>query len=349
MRKIPLSVLSELNMRNNNVKGNILNALKTQPNSHDGTKHAFLKAGSTIQSEIQRKKGRYPTGEPIAKRNRISRSNAAVGSIDQRSDYTCARKMSKSLVSLLATLMLVLIPGVSFGNLLSNPGFDEPPILVSPQTDVSLNQQKNIRTSSTDSLFAEAISGVSGWTYWLNPSNGHSDQGLSRWEVLGGSSTDAQGFINWHDQRYSQTVAETVEADRTYTASIEFAVKLDDANQPRAGSFELWAGRPIVDDENKFEVGSVLLDSVLAGINWSVPVDVEVVDATWVTLDLSYTAAAGDPLIGKPLTLSFKTMPGSAGTTYWDNANLSSVPEPATIALLGLGVAGIGYQRRKVL
>jgi hypothetical protein len=68
-----------------------------------------------------------------------------------------------------------------------------------------------------------------------------------------------------------------------------------------------------------------------------------------------YTALAGNPLLGQALTIRFSHTagPGDSHVLY-DNVRLSAtplvpgeVPEPATALLLGVGLVGIGFARRR--
>lgn len=70
----------------------------------------------------------------------------------------------------------------------------------------------------------------------------------------------------------------------------------------------------------------------------------------WHGLTINYTVAAGDAAIGKNLGFSFESV--STAPAAWsaysnvDNVQLSTVPEPATIALFGMGCLSLLRRKR---
>jgi len=62
----------------------------------------------------------------------------------------------------------------------------------------------------------------------------------------------------------------------------------------------------------------------------------------WNTFTGTFTA----PASSTALNLFFSTVPGSL-TVFVDAVSVSRVPEPGTLALLGLGLAGLGLSRRR--
>jgi hypothetical protein len=245
----------------------------------------------------------------------------------------------KAVVTMLCVAALATTASAT---LLSNGDFS----LADLGAGQSLPDPGGYKAVNIDPSHAGYLGSVEAVTNWLNKyhlDNGvRADLGLGRNIALGGD-TEQFAQMNWWNGRLSQTVADTVAEGANYDASIEIALDLDNPDQARAGRFQLWAGAPDPADPDAFPGDAILLAELVAGNdNWADPVDVTLADETWTTLNLSYTAGAGDPAIGKPLTVSFRTEWGSAGPTYWDNAVLT--PEPTALALL---LAGFLALRRR--
>ncbi len=245
---------------------------------------------------------------------------------------------------LLAAVAALVFSGAASANMLMNGTFDDA-VLGAGQTPVPVGGWKLLINDPAHPDYAGHIEAVAHWdNFYQFDNNTKSDQGLSRNTDFGGSETEQFAFINNWNRRFSQTVSDVVEEGVTYTATIDFNAAALDLD--RAGDFTLFAGGMDPANPDNPAPGTIQLATVSIGnqsyIDNEGPVDILVEDTDWHMVTLEYTANAGDPAIGMPLTVSFRTKWGCAGQTYWDNAVLT--PEPASLLVLALG--GLMLRRR---
>ncbi len=126
---------------------------------------------------------------------------------------------------------------------------------------------------------------------------------------------------NW-GLRFNQQVSTVVEAGKTYTAKIW--VGNPDPGYARSGQFELWAGAQFGSTPDDIVGGTRLAYKIARTAAWGPGTGEALIpDNGFTQLTLSYTAQVGSPAIGQPLMLSFFTIGGSAGPTFWDKAELT--------------------------
>lgn len=250
-------------------------------------------------------------------------------------------------VALLLALLLTGDKAIFSDSLLINGDFESPPVLGPGQTAIPIGGAKMIINDPAISGYSNNISGITGWNY----TGTVSDHGLARRNAdFGLPSSEQAVFINNWNRMLSQTVSQVPAVGETVSASIDFGTLGSDGDRGRAGRFYLVAGEADPANSDQFSSRSIVLDEVtIANPTWSVfTPDWTVGNREYFTLHLSHAYEANDPALGLPLTIAFRTESGSAGYTYWDNASLQVVPEPSSLALLGIGTLGFAgvYVRR---
>jgi hypothetical protein len=255
---------------------------------------------------------------------------------------------------LLPTALLALaaaLPVARGQTLLINADFNQSAVLGPGQSVPAAGVLKLISTASGNPDYASAISGITGWTYALPGWDGSwvgtwSDHGLCLpTGVSNGDGTQAAFINNWQ-RTMSQTAGAPIAANTVITATFNFGT-LCTPSYGRAGTFFLIAGAMDPANPDALASGATVLASLtIANAAFAGSVTPDAIGAfdTWGTYSVSYTVSASDPLVGKSLTVAFRTLNDSSGPTYWDNINLSfaAVPEPNSFILLGTGLLVLG-------
>jgi hypothetical protein len=125
-------------------------------------------------------------------------------------------------------------------------------------------------------------------------------------------------FVLYH-AGLTQTLGSTYQSGFTYTMSVD-AVKRGDTAYNTGYGFGLY-----------YNNGGTLTEVAKTNgvANWA--------NGTWQQKDLVLTVNAGAAYIGKDIVVKLFAAPTSGTSDFVDNVRLNSVPEPATIGMLGLG------------
>jgi len=121
-----------------------------------------------------------------------------------------------------------------------------------------------------------------------------------------------------------------------------------------AGQAFLFVGMDIAHFDSQHNTHEIIVAGFLDSLHVATETFITTVDpsSSWGPYT-TVTSTAGQLLDGAIDELRI-SLPGlSTATEFWytrtDNIQLDSIPEPATLALMGLGLAGIGYRRKQKL
>ena len=247
---------------------------------------------------------------------------------------------------LLAAGLASFVVGSVQAQVVVNGDFNAPAIVGAGQTQLVPGDHKMIVTDNSVSNYSASISGIAGWTYALPGWGGQwvgawSDHGLSfSTGFSNGNGTTAAHINNW-ERTMSQTLASPLSGNTTVTANFNFGTPVD-GGAGRAGTFMLIAGTMDAANPDVLAPGATILSAFTVGnTGWSgLTPNATVATGVWGSYSIAYSVAPDAIVIGQPLTIAFRTLSNSVGSTYWDNISvqIQPIPEPSTGMMLGSGL-----------
>ena len=139
---------------------------------------------------------------------------------------------------------------------------------------------------------------------------------------------DAVAFLG-NGSSISQDLNHTVNAYNTLTLAVDVGRRTDVGS---SGSFSI-----------EILAGGNQLTSISYGMG-------SLSSGGFQTYSLSYNIENNDPFIGQPLSIAFHNLGAlqiSFDNVHFDNDSTAPVPEPATVLLFGVGLAGLAGYRKK--
>ena len=176
--------------------------------------------------------------------------------------------------------------------------------------------------------FEDDLVNPGGWNYDVGSWDESIVSGAGTWEPATGyfdSIPDGDQVAYINNGFLTQSLSDVLTANTQYTLDVDIGWRDHYSSSPDF-IVELLAGNNVLAFDN-----STLLNK-----------------GSWETSTLSYFASSSDAYLGQNLGIRL-TKTGSNQTNF-DNVRIdaASVPEPSILALMGLGIFGLGLSRRKM-